>query len=94
MLIDTNIFLEILLEQEQRTLCKQFITENLADICISDFTLHSLGVVTYRKNKADLFAQFAQDMLPHLNILTLPKNDYAGMNIVAQLLNLDFDDTY
>ena len=92
MLIDSNIFLEILLEQEQRALCKQFITDNLADICISDFTLHSIAVVTFRK--ANLFTQFTQDMLPHLDVLTLPKSDYAQMNTVAQSLNLDFDDAY
>ena len=94
MLIDTNVFLEILLEQELRKLCKQFIIDHLDEICISDFTLHSIGVVTFRKNKANLFTQFTQDMLPHLDILTLPKNDYAQINTVAQSLKLDFDDAY
>ncbi|HEW98919.1 MAG: VapC toxin family PIN domain ribonuclease [Candidatus Parabeggiatoa sp. nov. 3] len=94
MLIDTNVFLEILLEQEQRALCKQFITDNLDEICISDFSLHSIAVVTFRKNKANLFTQFTQDMLFHLDVLTLPKSDYAKMNTVAQSLNLDFDDAY
>jgi len=94
MLIDTNVFLEILLEQELRERCKQFITDNLADICISDFTLHSIGVVTFRKNKANLFTQFTQDMLPHLDVLTLPKSDYAKINTVVQSLNLVFDDAY
>ncbi|EDN71304.1 conserved hypothetical protein [Beggiatoa sp. PS] len=65
-----------------------------ADICISDFTLHSIGVVTFRKNKANLFTQFTQDMLPHLDVLTLPKSDYAKINTVVQSLNLDFDDAY
>ncbi len=37
-IVDTNIFLEILLEQAQRVLCKQFITDNLQKICVSDFT--------------------------------------------------------
>jgi predicted nucleic acid-binding protein len=94
MLIDTNVFLEILLEQELHELCKQFIINNLDEICISDFTLHSIGVVTFRKNKANLFTQFTQDMLPHLDVLTLPKSDYDQMNTVAQSLNLDFDDAY
>ena len=94
MLIDTNIFLEILLEQALHELCKQFITDNLVDLCISDFTLHSIAVVTFRKNKASLFTQFTQDMLPHLDVLTLPKGEYAQMNTVAQSLKLDFDDAY
>ncbi|EDN71837.1 hypothetical protein BGS_0502 [Beggiatoa sp. SS] len=33
-------------------------------------------------------------MLPHLDVLTLPKSDYAQINTVAQSLNLDFDDAY
>ncbi len=94
MLIDTNVFLEVLLEQELRALCKQFITDNLDEICISDFSLHSIGVVTFRKNKSNLFTQFTQDMLPHLDVLTLPKSDYVKMNTVTQSLNLDFDDAY
>ncbi len=94
MLIDTNIFLEILLKQTLHELCKQFITDNIVDLCISDFSLHSIGVVTFRKNQAHLFTQFTQDMLPHLDVLTLPKNDYAQINSIAQSLNLDFDDAY
>jgi len=94
MLIDTNVFLEILLEQERRSLCKQFIVDNIADICISDFSLHSIGVVTFRNNKANLFTQFTEDMLPHIDVLTLPKSDYAQINTQAQSLNLDFDDAY
>ncbi|MDM8569180.1 PIN domain-containing protein [Thiotrichales bacterium HSG1] len=43
---------------------------------------------------SDSITQFTQDMLPHLDILTLPKNDYAQMNTLAQQLNLDFDDAY
>ncbi|MEK8021764.1 MAG: PIN domain-containing protein [Candidatus Parabeggiatoa sp.] len=94
MLIDTTVFLEILLEQERCELCKQFITDNLNESCISDFSLHSIAVVTFRKKKANLFSQFIQDMLPHLDVLTLPKSDYAQINTVAQSLNLDFDDAY
>ncbi|MCK5719482.1 MAG: PIN domain-containing protein [Thiomargarita sp.] len=94
MLIDTNVFLEILLEQEQCTLCKQFIADNFTNICISDFTLHSIGVVTFRKKKPELFNRFTQDMLSHIDILTLPKSNYEQMNTIAQSLNLDFDDAY
>jgi predicted nucleic acid-binding protein len=94
MLIDTNVFLEILLEQEQQKLCKQFIIDNLDNLFISDFSLHSIGVVTFRKNKETLFTAFVQDMLPHLNVLALPKNSYIEMNTLSKTLNLDFDDAY
>ncbi len=43
-LIDTNIFLEVLLGQEKTQECKDFLVNNLGHLEISDFTLHSIGV--------------------------------------------------
>jgi uncharacterized protein len=93
-LADTNIFLEILLRQEKSDVCKSFLKENLADICLSDFSLHSLGVVTFRQGKPGLFMEFAQDMLPHLQLLSLPTSDYIQLPVSSGELKLDFDDVY
>jgi predicted nucleic acid-binding protein len=43
-LIDTNIFLEILLAQEKSELCKSFLTDNIRDLNMSDFSLHSIAL--------------------------------------------------
>jgi len=94
MLVDTNVFLEVLLQQERSELCKRFLTDNVENICISDFTLHSVGVVTFRKGQAGLFTQFTQEVLPHVSILTLPKEDYAKLDAIKQSSGLDFDDAY
>jgi len=47
-LVDTNIFLEILLKQEKSEACKSFLSKNKGAINISDFTLHSIGVILFR----------------------------------------------
>ncbi len=38
-LLDTNIFLEILLSQEKSSVCKTFINSHYDEIFISDFSL-------------------------------------------------------
>lgn len=44
-LIDTNIFLEILLNQDKKEICKNFLSENFNLLHISDFSIHSIGVI-------------------------------------------------
>jgi len=44
-LADTNIFLEILLRQEKIKKCRKFLDENFGSLHISDFSLHSVGII-------------------------------------------------
>ena len=48
-LIDTNIFLEILLKQDKSDLCKAILNKNIAELNISDFTLHSIGIILFKQ---------------------------------------------
>ena len=50
-LFDTNIFLEILLDQEKKEDCKKLLNENIGNIYLSDFSLHSIGVILLKKKK-------------------------------------------
>jgi len=93
-LVDTNIFLEILLKQGKSELCKSFLKENKGGINISDFTLHSIGVILFRQNEDQVFLKFISDVLPKTNILTLPKNKYKEIIKIKNEFNLDFDDSY
>lgn len=43
-LVDTNIFLEILLGQDKKEDCKKFLNNNIENLNITDFSLHSIGV--------------------------------------------------
>lgn len=93
-LVDTNIFLEILLAQEKSSDCKDFLNINYDKIFISDFSLHSIGVILYRYNKKEIFKKFVQEILSEIKILNLPSQEYDIFINSSQLPNLDFDDLY
>ncbi len=93
-LVDTNIFLEILLDQEKKDQCKEFLKKNINRILISDFSLHSVGVILLRNKKDNVYLRFINDMLANVNIVSLSKEKYKDVAIVAMNYNLDFDDSY
>jgi predicted nucleic acid-binding protein len=53
-LVDTNVFLEILLTQEKQDACRKFLETNVGSLFISDFSLHSIGVILFRNNKEEI----------------------------------------
>jgi len=93
-LFDTNVFLEILLNQDKKEICKELLIDNIGNIYISDFSLHSIGVILLKQKKLKIFDQFLRDILPHSTILSLPKEKYAEISSVATKYRLDFDDAY
>lgn len=93
-LFDTNVFLEILLGQEKMELCQQFLNEKKGNIYISDFSLHSIGVILFRYKKSEIFQSFIDDVLDKIKIVTLSKNNYNFIPDVNKKHNLDFDDSY
>jgi predicted nucleic acid-binding protein len=93
-LVDTNIFLEILLGQDKKEVCKRFLAKNIGNLNITDFSLHSIGVILFRYSKEDIFRKFVEDVMPDTKILSLPMELYRDIVIVRKNLNLDFYDTY
>jgi len=93
-LFDTNVFLEILLDQEKKEVCKKLLNDNIGSIYLSDFSIHSIGVILLKQKKLKIFDQFLRDILPHSTILSLPKEKYSEISGVASKYRLDFDDTY
>ncbi len=93
-LVDTNIFLEILLQQNNKENCKKFLSETSDELGITDFSLHSIGVICFRNGKEELFRKFLDDILPQLNCLTLPIDEYSLVIENTKNLGLDFDDSY
>ncbi len=94
LLIDTNVFLEILLTQEKQEMCKRFLDKNIGNLRISDFSLHSIGVILFRNNKEDIFKKFVNDLSPRVNIISLSKESYKDLPDIKNKLELDFDDAY
>lgn len=64
LLVDTNIFLEVLLEQARADEAKEFLAKtDVHEFFIPDFSLHSIGLILLRRKKADAFRKFLSDMI-------------------------------
>ncbi|GAB6283781.1 MAG: type II toxin-antitoxin system VapC family toxin [Ignavibacterium sp.] len=93
-LVDTNVFLEILLRQDKKESCKKFLDNNIGDLNLTDFSLHSIGVILFRYGKEVIFQKFVEDVMPNTKLLSLPMELYREVVNVRKSLNLDFDDAY
>jgi predicted nucleic acid-binding protein len=93
-LVDTNVFLEILLRQDKKESCKKFLDNNIGNLNFTDFSLHSIGVILFRYGKEDIFQKFVEDVMPNVKLLSLPMKLYREIVDVRKSLNLDFDDAY
>ncbi len=63
-LVDTNIGLELLLNQQQAQEVRQLFEEREgSDFAITEFSLYSIGIVLTRLSKDEAFAQFIADAL-------------------------------
>jgi uncharacterized protein len=93
-LVDTNIFLEILLNDPNRQACENFLNDNVDDLSISDFSLHSIGVILFRRNKPNTFNRFIHDVMPSIILVTLPVTFYSHIFQGRSTYNFDFDDDY
>ena len=91
-LIDTNILLEVLLAQEKSEKCKSFLNTNATELHLTDFSLHSIGVILFRYNKKEVFRDFYHDISPIISIVTLKEYDYVLDS--SSKYGLDFDDSY
>ena len=95
-LADTNIFLEALLEQEKANQVKRFLESiDLSTVCMTDFSLYSIGIALFRKRKYPIFISFIEDIVGGgIHILSLSVEDMKTLEHPVQKFNLDFDDAY
>ena len=96
-LVDTNIFLEGILEQEKAEEARAFLAKNKEyKFFISDYSLHSIGLLLFRRKQHRVFQQFLNDMVFHAGMIvaSVPVEDMVSVIEAAQRFNLDFDDAY
>ena len=95
-LVDTNIFLEALLEQQKAKEVRSFFQKvDLGEIFITDLSLHSIGIVLFGLGKLELFNSFLDDMIiDGIEILSLKPEGLKLLYNIAQKFKLDFDDAY
>ncbi len=63
-LVDTNVWLERLLEQERAGEVRQFLGHVPSEqLNLTDFALHSIAVIPSRLGRVGLLEQFVRDVL-------------------------------
>ena len=96
-LLDTNIFLEILLQQEKAEQAKKLITSISPDhLWITDFSTFSIGIMLFNHNRHEDFEKFLQEIFNELGIQTLrlSRKSLNQVKLAAKEFKLDFDDAY
>ena len=92
LLTDANVFLEILLEQEHANECQTFLDSNSGTLYVSDFALHSVGVNLFRLGCPSAFTTFLKEVLPAVQVVSLPLEAYFQVMEISSAAGLDFDD--
>ncbi len=96
-LLDTNIFLEVMLHQEHENRVRRFF-ENTdpASTCMSDLTLHSIGIILFNRGKAREFCEFVEETILEegIRILRPAPMEMKDVAEFAERYGLDFDDAY
>jgi len=96
-LVDTNIWLEILLEQKKSWEAKLFFerveTEN---IHITEFSVYSIGIILSKYKKTDVLRNFLFDLIYEsaIDVIRLKDDDHFKIIEAMENYSLDFDDAY
>ncbi len=96
-LVDTNVWLERLLDQEKSEVASGFFDLIPTDkLFVSDFSVHSIGVILSRLKKFDVFEKFIEDLFVYgqIELLALDTVDLLDVITNIQKYKLDFDDSY
>ena len=96
-LIDTNIWLERLLNQQQADIVGEFLTAIPSEsLAMSDFTFHSIALALTRRQLFAPLQEFIQDTFIEGNVgfLSLPLGEMASVLSTMSEQNLDYDDAY
>lgn len=95
-LIDTNIFLEVLLDQDKKPACLRFLENLEASIpgLVSAFSLHAIEAILSSRGKnrvLESFLEFFQDH-PYLFVHSTSIEEEIKVSRLLRKSPLDFDD--
>ena len=96
-LLDTNIWLERLLDQERGREVGEFLSAIPANkLMITDFSFHSIGVILNKLGQPEILLRFVQDVfIDHgVTLISLPPEKMGRVINVMGQYGLDFDDAY
>ena len=96
-LVDTNVWLELLLEQEKADEVREFFLHIESQfLTITEFSLYSIGIILTRLRKHDLLNDFFSDTIEDsgVSIVRLNVSDLKQISDICKEYKLDFDDAY
>jgi uncharacterized protein len=96
-LLDTNIWLERLLDQDRSEEVGHLLGQVPTDqLLITDFSFHSIGVVLSRLRRIEELVRFVQDVFldGEVSLVSLEPSEMQRLVEVMDTFNLDFDDAY
>ena len=96
-LLDTNIWLERLLDQARAAEVKQLLDAlDSSELALSDFSFHSICVILSRSGKFPVLDQFILDLfiLGQVSLLRISPGNTCAVTVAMQTQRLDFDDAY
>lgn len=96
-LLDTNIWLERLLEQEHSDDVGRLLGQTSSDqLFITDFSFHSICLVLTRLKRPRSAIDLVNDLFVNgqVGLLTVPPNEIESLLSAMERFNLDFDDAY
>ena len=96
-LVDSNVWLERLLDQERAGEVGEFLDGvEAAQLLISEFSLYSIGIALCKLGKDAVFEDFVSDTLVDSGVprVCLDTQDLGQLLAARQRFRLDFDDAY
>lgn len=97
LLLDTNIFLEIILEQNRSEEARALLgNPREEELFLSDYSLHSIGLLLFRRREHEVFQKFLNDIVINAGVavISLLAEELDTVVTAAHTFNLDFDDAY
>jgi len=96
-LVDTNVWLELLLEQEKAGEVRRFLQATEAQLLsMTEFSLYSIGVILTHLRKDDIYEDFLSDTIEGSRVarVRLDTPELKELLAVCRRFQLDFDNAY
>ncbi|MFO8056566.1 MAG: PIN domain-containing protein [bacterium] len=96
-LADTNVWLELLLDQEHSAAVRDLFEKlDPRIVSITELSFYSIGIIMDRLNQHDAFLDFAHDTIEEsgVNLIRVDVEDIELLVSYIKQFSLDFDDAY
>jgi predicted nucleic acid-binding protein len=96
-LVDTNVWLERLLNQDKSDEVGKFLSQiSTRDLYVTDFTFHSICVILTRLARSSVLNDFVQDVFVEgaVNLVSIEPSDIQVLVDAIDAYKFDFDDAY